>query len=316
MVQIPQQNTAAQSIRKGAEDAWGMLEGRSIKTWSFADKINGNFVSKNPGTTYVGALTEDPELVQATDYTDGSPKFYDDGNPIMNIRMVFATDERNPEVEDDDGRRQFFFSGQSKRALQDEMRAKGVRRFGIGTVVRVTLAGFEEGRGNPKKLYEVTLEHIEPYVAPEQRQVDANLAPSQPVQQPQQVQPQYSQQPSGNAGQGYGQGQPVQQPVAQQAPQQQYQQPAQPAQQYQQPQQQVAQPQQQYQQPQPAAPVQPQAEQFPQQAPAGPDEGAIAASVEQVNVLLRTGFDRATAIAAVSQKDGIEASVLEENVPF
>lgn len=252
------------------EGAWGMLEGRSMPSWKFSDEVpagSGNYVPKQPGFSLTGVLKEMPQQRQAMDFTTKQPKFYTDGKPIMEIVLTMDTNERLDA--DDDGSRRWYLNGHARRALQDEMKRLGIKRFGIGTVITATIAGFKPNpKGRASMIFDVKLQPTE-YVAPQQMGVEQTLAQAgfQPAQeqwhQPQQMQPQ---QPYQAAQQQYAQQQlgvpPVQQFVqpqvqqeaaGQQFAQQQYQQqlaqqqaqqfqaqmaPQPPAQQFQQPQEQ------------------------------------------------------------------------------
>ena len=174
MVQI---NTPAE------EDAvWGMVAGRSIPGLSFSVENppgSGDFMSLPVGTSYTGITVEALQRRQATDYNDRNKlKFYDvaETQPIWDIIATLQTDYADPANDEDDGIRRLFFTGQMRRALQDEVRALGIKRFGVGTRITVTLTGFKPNpKGKPTKLFDVKLVPTE-WVAPDQLATQEVLA--------------------------------------------------------------------------------------------------------------------------------------------
>lgn len=97
----------------------------------------------------------DSAVSQQTDFATKKPKFYDDGNPMMQAVITLQTDERDPSVEDDDGRRKVYVKGQMTQALRDALRASGPNtKLEIGGVLAVQFIESEpSGKGNPKKIY-------------------------------------------------------------------------------------------------------------------------------------------------------------------
>lgn len=166
------------------EAAWGMLSGRSIRKFDkFAYEQppgSGVYLDFPVGTEYVGTVSELPKQYQAHDYETKEPKFYRDGSPIMEVSIVLDTPYRDPEDEEDDGKRIVRLGQNGKRALQDEMRRLGIKRFGIGTQLTMKFAGYKpnaSGKGRPSKLYEINLVPAE-YVPASQLAVEQTLAAS------------------------------------------------------------------------------------------------------------------------------------------
>ena len=166
------------------EAAWGMLSGRSIRKFDkFAYEQppgSGVYLDFPVGTEYVGTVSELPKQYQAHDYETKEPKFYKDGSPIMEVSIVLDTPYRDPEDEEDDGKRIVRLGQNGKRALQDEMRRLGIKRFGIGTQLTMKFAGYKpnaSGKGRPSKLYEIALVPAE-YVPASQLAVEQTLAAS------------------------------------------------------------------------------------------------------------------------------------------
>jgi len=109
-----------------------------------------------PGTTLSGRITERPTVEQQRDIKDGSKKFWSDGNPMMQLVVTVQTDERDPQLEEDDGRRRLFVKGQLKNAIADAVRAAGARGLEVGGTLTVTYThdGTATQRGfNPPKQY-------------------------------------------------------------------------------------------------------------------------------------------------------------------
>jgi hypothetical protein len=147
------------------EDVWGMVEGRSIKGLSFSVESvagSGDYTSLPIGTKYTMATTESLQKRQATDFGSNDLKFYDDGKPIFDLIATGMTEYRDATNSDDDGTRRLFFTSSMRRALQDEMKAKKLKRFGIGTQITVELTGFKPNpKGKPTKLFNVTINPTE-----------------------------------------------------------------------------------------------------------------------------------------------------------
>lgn len=90
------------------------------------------------GTTVSGPITEKPIVQQQRDPKDGSPKVWNDGNPMMQLVVTVQSGQNDPAVADDDGRRRIFVKGQMKTAIQDAVRTVGARGLEVGGVLSVT----------------------------------------------------------------------------------------------------------------------------------------------------------------------------------
>ena len=185
---------------------------------------------EQPGTSISGII-ENVTANQIRDFKTRQPKFFDDGQPQMQVLVTINTGVTDPMVEDDDGRRTVYIKGfglQRHAGLQ-ALHNAGLRKAAEvrpGDRFTATFTGFGEANPgmNAPKLFEYVIEHQSP----------ADLAMNQP-QQPgmQQAQPAYPQQQ-------YAPQQPMQAPNQGYAPapvdpwnpptQQQPQQPAQPVQ--------------------------------------------------------------------------------------
>lgn len=118
------------------------------------------FSFENVGDTVKGVIIAS-EVSQQRDFQTGKPKFYDDGNPMMQLVVTLATDLRDPERPDDDGHRRIFAPRTGKpqsmfQAIRTVVQRSGGRLEEGGTLA-VKHVGTEasETRGfNPRKLYE------------------------------------------------------------------------------------------------------------------------------------------------------------------
>jgi hypothetical protein len=109
-----------------------------------------------PGVTVGGRITETPKVEQQRDIQSGEAKFWNDGNPMMQLVVTVQTDQRDPSIEDDDGRRRIFIKGQMKNAVADAVRQAGAKGLEVGGTlhVRYTHDGEQKNRGfSPPKQY-------------------------------------------------------------------------------------------------------------------------------------------------------------------
>lgn len=210
-----------------------------------------SFKFENQNDTVIGVIT-DQFVSQQSDFKTKELLYNKDNSPRNQLVVTLQTQLRDPQLQNDDGKRSVYVKSGLRQAVGVAVRATGRSKLENGGVLKIVLTGFENtGQGSPKKLYVAT------YAPPASPEEQALAPQGQPQAQPQFSQPQ---------------GQPSYQP--QQQPQ--YQQPQPQAQpQYQQPvQQQATQPQQ---QPVQQAQPQPQAQQAPVQAsPTGLDEATAA----------------------------------------
>ncbi|MFD7990764.1 hypothetical protein [Streptomyces mexicanus] len=110
-----------------------------------------------PGTVVGGRITEPPTVEQQRDIQTGEKKFWADGNPMMQLVVTVQTDQRDPSIEDDDGRRRIFVKGQMKNAVADAVRNAGAKGLEVGGILRVryTHDGTPKQRGfSAPKQYE------------------------------------------------------------------------------------------------------------------------------------------------------------------
>lgn len=185
-------NTAVTMSTAEAEAAaWGLLGGRSIPTLKFTYENppgSGNHVDLGVGTKYAGTVLENPRARHAQDYTTKQPKFYPNGDPIMELDIVLDCQYLiQPGDEDDDGKRVLRGTQHIRRALQDEMQAKNIRSFGPGTYLEIEHVGYNPAKGaRPSKKYQVTLSNVQPFRPAEQVAVEQamGVAPAAPAAPP------------------------------------------------------------------------------------------------------------------------------------
>jgi hypothetical protein len=129
------------------------------------------------GTKVVGEIVE-TATTQQTDFDDGSPKFWKDGSPKMQAVITLQTDERDPDVPDDDGKRRLFVSSWRMRdAIRDAIKTAGARHLEHGgkLAVQYTSDGVDEaGTGNPPKIYTAQYKPPAPTAAPAADLLDDN----------------------------------------------------------------------------------------------------------------------------------------------
>lgn len=144
---------------------------------------------EQPGTSISGII-ENVTANQIRDFKSRQPKFFDDGQPQMQVLVTINTGVTDPMVEDDDGRRTVYIKGfgLQRRAWLQALHNAGLRKAAEvrpGDRFTATFTGFGEAKPgmNAPKLFEYVIEHQSP----------ADLAmgqPQQPAQQPFQQQPQ------------------------------------------------------------------------------------------------------------------------------
>lgn len=114
------------------------------------------FPEKQYGTTVGGMIVREPELRQQTDFDDGKPKFYDNGDPMMQIVVHVQTDQRDPANPEDDGVRAFYIKAQMLQAVRQAVRAAGAKGLAQGGHLTIRYERDEpnsRGRGKDKKIY-------------------------------------------------------------------------------------------------------------------------------------------------------------------
>jgi hypothetical protein len=98
-----------------------------------------------PGVTYEGRITHPPQAYQEREYnqvtgrSDGEPRRFPSGDPIMAISIDIQTSLRDPSVEDDDGTRRIYVQGKRlKEAVRNAVRDAGASGLEVGGRLSVT----------------------------------------------------------------------------------------------------------------------------------------------------------------------------------
>jgi hypothetical protein len=111
------------------------------------------------GDTITGTITGEPEIRQQTDIKTSQPKFWDNGDPQMQLVVRLQTALR--EDADDDGIRAIYVKGGFKaptmqKAVADAVRASGAKGLAVGGTLTVTYTGNGPASGvgmSPPKYY-------------------------------------------------------------------------------------------------------------------------------------------------------------------
>lgn len=137
-----------------ADDFFANASGKSAKFPDVGATVTGKVVSF--------------EQQQATDF-DGKPKFWDNGDKVMQLKVGLQTDERSPDIEDDDGVRYLYVKG-SKKPESNSMHAavagalhKAGAKLEVGGTLTVQLI-VKAPSPNPKK---IANEYTATYSAPD-----------------------------------------------------------------------------------------------------------------------------------------------------
>lgn len=134
------------------------------------------------GTVVSGTIATKPEVTQRRDI-DGNMMTWDDGNPRMQLVITLQTDERDPDVEDDEGLRRIFAPRPSNllTAIADALKKSGAR-LEPGGLLAVKFTG---EKPHEKRGYNAIKEYAAQYQPPAGPSADdllgATSAPSAPA---------------------------------------------------------------------------------------------------------------------------------------
>ncbi|WAC65163.1 hypothetical protein OVA14_07115 [Agrococcus sp. SL85] len=109
------------------------------------------------GATITGVV-ESADLRQTTHYETGEPETWQDGNPKQQVVVTLQTDQRDPALPDDDGKRRVYIKwwGDQKKQLLAAIKAAGVGDLLPGGTFTATFTGLGEApnpRLNQPKLF-------------------------------------------------------------------------------------------------------------------------------------------------------------------
>ena len=110
----------------------------------------------DPIGTSVTGIVRGIEAQQQHDIDTGAPKFFDNGQPMMQIVVRLATETRDPAIPGDDGVRALYIKGKNITALRNACRKAGRDMPHVGDRMTATYAadGQARKRGwNPPKLH-------------------------------------------------------------------------------------------------------------------------------------------------------------------
>ncbi len=124
----------------------------------FGPKIpSANF--SQAGNSVTGIIS-DLKVNQQTDLKTGELKTWPSGDPMMQLVVTLDTDQRDPDLDDDDGRRRVFVKGKRlTEATRNAVKAAGVKKLDLRGTLTVTYVrdGVPENKGiNAPKEYAVT----------------------------------------------------------------------------------------------------------------------------------------------------------------
>lgn len=88
------------------------------------------------GTTVKGTVV-DAVVSQQTEMGSGTPKTWDDGNPMMQLVVTLATDERDVGIEGDNGHRRVFIKGQMRSAVAEAVKTAGAKAIEQGGILAI-----------------------------------------------------------------------------------------------------------------------------------------------------------------------------------
>lgn len=114
---------------------------------------------EDKGDVVTGTVVSEPTVRQSRDYDTGLPATFPSGDPKMEVVVHIATGERNPDYEDDDGKRQVVMKlGKNLHlAVRQAVKAAGAKGLEEGGVLAITHAGTEKKTNSMGKKYEERL---------------------------------------------------------------------------------------------------------------------------------------------------------------
>lgn len=104
---------------------------------------------QNPGDSVSGTITavstyQEREYNRVTRRSDGEPKYFPSGDPIMGVAVTLQTGMRDPSVDDDDGARRIYVQGKRlKNAVREAIATAGASGLENGASLTVTFTGVE-----------------------------------------------------------------------------------------------------------------------------------------------------------------------------
>lgn len=85
------------------------------------------------GDRHEGEIIEPaPRITQQRDFESRALKFWDDGSPMMQLVVTLQTDENDPEIEDDDGKRSLYLKYMLRDAVANAVKETGAKGLELG----------------------------------------------------------------------------------------------------------------------------------------------------------------------------------------
>jgi hypothetical protein len=138
------------------------------------------------GTSYEGYITKLDSTQQRNIQDKSKLDVWPDGRPKMVALVTIQTNQRDPQVQYDDGQRTVWVSGKYlTNAVKEAVRRVGAQRLDVGGYLKVTLTGYgkpEPGFRAPR-LYEVSYTPAAPGAADANAAMGMTPQPAQPAQQ-------------------------------------------------------------------------------------------------------------------------------------
>ncbi len=116
-----------------SDDAQSWLMGNSTPSASFLEV----------GRTYEGQILE-LRMVQQRDFATKKPKFWDDGDPMMQAAITIRTDERDENIPHDDGKRVVYAKARMRDAIREAVTVSGHDGPLVGGTLKVQYVGDDD----------------------------------------------------------------------------------------------------------------------------------------------------------------------------
>lgn len=135
------------------------------------------------GQPVKGVISADPAVRQQTDFKTKEPKFFKNtGEPMMQLVVTVRTDQRDPEIPNDDGTRGFYIKGNLTKTVRDAVRAAGANNLEMGGELTLTwVSGGPRYEGDQNWPTEAPKVHTASYVKPTNQAAAAFLGAAQPA---------------------------------------------------------------------------------------------------------------------------------------
>lgn len=136
------------------------------------------------GTLHKGRIIASA-VQQATEYGTNEPKTWSNGDPVWEAVITIATDERDAEIDNDDGTRRIYASGAMLAAIRTAVQVAGAKGIEVGGVLAVKY----DHDGTPSKPgFNPPKQFVAQYLAPDP--VNDLLGATAPAAAPAQPAPQ------------------------------------------------------------------------------------------------------------------------------